>query len=233
MLICVVCDKSLDHQDHAVIPIDEVPLHCKEQIHDQLKDLKQKNEMLLGFKAMGVAKNQQFQWEMGTLPVFMVVIKHFHTEIRFLQKTLNSEMEKTGATFQQSLQFLDEQKQLLLTQWQTLQAAAANRQAEETVKLSEAIAQLDGLITEAEGRSEPPSTEFLQVVKRSFSRFKKRKFQESVTMSSELEEKMNSLMRKNAIAAVTLQTIEGTLSSELEKGQWESPAGGVTTRSSK
>ncbi|KAJ6668210.1 hypothetical protein lerEdw1_015587 [Lerista edwardsae] len=149
--------------------------------------MKQEKEMLLGFKALGAARSQQFQ------------------------KTIDSEMQKTGATFQQSLQFLDEQRQLLLTQWQTLQAAAANRQAEETVKLSEAIAQLDGLITEAEGR------------------FKKRKFQELMELPSELEETMNSLSRKNTIAAVTLQKIEGTLSSQLEKGQWESPAGGDTT----
>ncbi|KAL8212902.1 UNVERIFIED_CONTAM: hypothetical protein K2H54_059504 [Gekko kuhli] len=285
MLICVVCDKSKEHQNHAVLPLEEaaqdyqklakkpaggwgkaamkemvqdvgrefmlqvvldailysreVELYILEQhpvsnrghkyhpvalrppamvavvlvafanvcasvgwkqIQDQLTYLRQDKEQLLAFKAIGATNHKES-----------------------LRK-ITSEMQKAESIFEQAHEFLSEQKQFLLAQWESLKTAAEKQQQEHTNKLSEKISCLDSLITEAEGRCRRPTTDFLQDVKSTLVRLKKRKFQDSMETSSELEESLNSLIRKNVVVKEILQKIKDTLPSEVEKGQTKSPA---------
>ncbi|XP_054832429.1 uncharacterized protein LOC129327701 [Eublepharis macularius] len=199
-LICVVCDKSKEHQNHVVLPLEEAAQDYQKQIQEQLKYMRQEKEQLLAFKAIGTAKNKE-SW-----------IK------------IKSEMQKAESVFQQAHEFLNEQKQFLLAQWESLESAAEKRNKELTSKLSENVSCLDSLITEAEGRSQRPAAEFLQNVKSTLTRCKKRKFQELIETSSELEESIDSLIRKNVVIEEILQKIKDTLPSYVEKDQWKSSA---------
>ncbi|XP_015283465.1 PREDICTED: zinc finger protein RFP-like [Gekko japonicus] len=200
MLICVVCDKSKEHQNHAVLPLEEAAQDYQKQIQDQLKCLWHDKEQLLAFKAIGSANHKES-----------------------LRK-ITSEMQKAESVFEQAHEFLSEQKQFLLAQWESLKTAAEKQQQEHTNKLSENISCLDSLIIEAEGRCQRPTNEFLQDVKSTLVRLKKRKFQDSMETSSGLEESLNSLIRKNVVVKEILQKIKDTLPSEVEKGRTKSPA---------
>ncbi|XP_060094755.1 uncharacterized protein LOC132571979 [Heteronotia binoei] len=199
-LICVVCDKSKEHQNHIVLPLEEATQDYQKQIQKQLKSLKQDKDQLLIFKAIGIGKNKES-----------------------LSK-IKSEMQKAESIFEQAHELLSKQKQILLAQWESLKTAAEKEQQEHTNKLSENISCLDSLITEVEERCRRPTTEFLQDIKSTLVRLKKRKFQDLIETSSELEESLNSLIRKNVVVKDTLRKIKDTLPSEVEKGQQKSPA---------
>lgn len=72
-------------------------------------------------------------------------------------------MQKAESIFEQAHQFLNEQKQFLLAQWESLKTAAEKQQQEHNNKLLEKISCLDSLIIEVEGRRRRPTAEFLQV----------------------------------------------------------------------
>ncbi|XP_062977729.1 E3 ubiquitin-protein ligase TRIM7-like [Elgaria multicarinata webbii] len=193
--ICVVCDKSKEHQGHMVLPMEEATQDYMEKMQVQMKTVKQEKEKLLGFIAMGATRRKESL------------------------KTINSEMKKMASAFKQAHQFLDEQLQLLQVQWTSLQAAVEKGQEEHATRLSEDISQLDSLIAEAERRWQQPETKFLQEVNFTLTRVKKRKFHESVEIFPELEERLDSLIRQNVAIAQSLQKFEDTLPSELENCQ--------------
>ncbi|XP_053155186.1 zinc finger protein RFP-like isoform X3 [Hemicordylus capensis] len=206
--ICVVCDKSKEHQDHMVLPMEEAAQDYKKQIQDQLQHMKQQKETLLGFRDMDAARSKESV------------------------ETIIFEIQKTTSAFKHIQQLLTQQKHLLLAEWKSLQMTTVKRQEEHTSKFSEDVAHLDSLIAEAEERCQQPPTEFLQDVKSTLTRFKKRKFEGSMKTSSELEQSLDSLIRKNIAVAETLQKCEDTLS-EIDRGQWESLVDSGTATSSK
>ncbi|XP_077180794.1 zinc finger protein RFP-like isoform X4 [Paroedura picta] len=199
-LICVVCDRSKEHRNHVVLPLEEAAQDYKKQIQDQLKPLRQKKDQLLAFKAISATKNKES-----------------------LAK-IKSEVQKAESVFEQAHELLHEQKQFLLAQWESLRIEAEKQHQEYTSKLLEEMSCLDSLIIEAERGCRRPATEFLQDVKSTLVRFKKRKFPDSIETASGLEESLNSLIRKNAVVEEMLWKIRDTLPSEADKGQQKSPA---------
>ncbi|XP_077180792.1 uncharacterized protein LOC143831585 isoform X2 [Paroedura picta] len=165
----------------------------KKQIQDQLKPLRQKKDQLLAFKAISATKNKES-----------------------LAK-IKSEVQKAESVFEQAHELLHEQKQFLLAQWESLRIEAEKQHQEYTSKLLEEMSCLDSLIIEAERGCRRPATEFLQDVKSTLVRFKKRKFPDSIETASGLEESLNSLIRKNAVVEEMLWKIRDTLPSEADK----------------
>nr|XP_060639349.1 E3 ubiquitin-protein ligase TRIM17 [Anolis sagrei ordinatus] len=49
--ICVVCDRSKEHENHKVIPLDEASKEYKDQIWNYLETLKKEREKILAYKA--------------------------------------------------------------------------------------------------------------------------------------------------------------------------------------
>lgn len=86
------------------------------------------------------------------------------THVPLLECIAEYKMQKMSLAFQQIYQFVEEQRQLLLDQWKSLQTAVKEREVR-TATISEEISCLDSLITVAEERWPTPELEFLQVRK--------------------------------------------------------------------
>ncbi|ETE62715.1 Zinc finger protein RFP, partial [Ophiophagus hannah] len=143
MAICVVCDKSEEHKDHTVFPVEQ-------EFQDQLIFLKKKREKLLKFQAMNAVRNTE------------------------ALNTIDAGIQKTSLAFKQIFQSLEEQKQLLLAQWHSLQTAVKEQEVHNAT-ISEEISGLDSLITMAEEGWPTLELEFLQKEDSSSPIAKKRK----------------------------------------------------------
>ncbi|XP_067321702.1 zinc finger protein RFP-like [Anolis sagrei] len=57
-LICLVCDRSKEHENHKVIPLDEASKEYKDQIWNFLETLKKEREKILAYKADTAQESQ-------------------------------------------------------------------------------------------------------------------------------------------------------------------------------
>ncbi|KAM9123649.1 zinc finger protein RFP-like [Pangshura tecta] len=192
--ICVVCDRSRAHRAHTVVPTEEAAQVYKEKVQAHLETLREEREKLLGFKVIGEGKT----WE-------------------YLIQT-QAERQKIVSEFQQLRQFLEEQEQLLLAQLEKLDRKAVKIQNDNASKLSEEISHLSELISELEGKSQKPASEFLQDFKSTMSGCEVGKFQQPVEISLELEKRLSDLSQENIVLMETLRKFKDTLLSEPETG---------------
>uniref|UniRef100_A0A8C4VVZ1 RING-type E3 ubiquitin transferase n=1 Tax=Gopherus evgoodei TaxID=1825980 RepID=A0A8C4VVZ1_9SAUR len=193
--VCVVCERASQHRSHTVLLIEEAAQKYKEKIQAHLKTLKEEREKLLGLKATGEGKSQEYL------------------------KQTQTERQKIVSEFQQLRQFLEEQERLLLAQLEKLDKEILRIQKENVTKLSGQISHLSELIHELEGKCQKPASEFLQDVRITLSRCGKGKFQQPVEISLELEERLSVLSHKNVALLETLRQFKDTLPSELEPGR--------------
>ncbi|XP_029140413.1 uncharacterized protein LOC107289621 isoform X2 [Protobothrops mucrosquamatus] len=128
--------------------------------------------------------------------------------------TISGEMQKMSLAFQRIYQFLEEQKQLLLDQWKSLQTAVKEQEVR-TATISEEISCLDSLITMAEGRGPTVELEFLQ--KMQAASMRQTKCQELDGLLPEVEKGLANQTRQNEVVTHTLREFEATLSSELQR----------------
>ncbi|XP_042310985.1 zinc finger protein RFP-like isoform X2 [Sceloporus undulatus] len=208
--ICVVCDRSKKHQGHMVLPIEEATQDYNKKIQDLVESLKMEKERVLELKAMRAARNKQSL------------------------ETITSEMQRMACVFKQAHQFLEEQKQLLLEQWESLQVAAEEQRESDATCLSEDIACLDSFIEKAEGRWWQPESTFLQEMKMTLKRSKKRTFPEPIGIFSQLQDRLDSLTLQNTAIAKRMKKFKDSLSSEVTKSNLDFPviAGTATDASS-
>uniref|UniRef100_K7F222 Uncharacterized protein n=1 Tax=Pelodiscus sinensis TaxID=13735 RepID=K7F222_PELSI len=141
-LICVVCDRSWAHRAHMVLPIVKAAQEYKGKIQAHLKTLREEREKLLGWKATGERRSQEYL------------------------KETQAERQKIVAEFQQ--QFLEEQERLLLAQL-SLDEETGRLQTDADGKLSVQISRLSELIGELEGKCQKPASEFLQDMRSTLS----------------------------------------------------------------
>uniref|UniRef100_A0A8C8SDB8 Zinc finger protein RFP-like n=1 Tax=Pelusios castaneus TaxID=367368 RepID=A0A8C8SDB8_9SAUR len=144
--ICVVCDKSKEHRNHTVIPVEEATEEFKEKIQAHLKTLREKRETLLECK---VSREKRSQENL---------------------RTIQTERHKTVSEFLQLRQFLEEQEQLLLAKLEKLEKEMVKIQTENITKLSAESSHLSELISEVEGKCQKPDSEFLQDVRSTLCR---------------------------------------------------------------
>ncbi|XP_044840086.1 zinc finger protein RFP-like [Mauremys mutica] len=195
--ICVVCDRSRAHRAHTVVPIQEAAQEYKQKIQTQLKTLRAEREKLLGLKVTGEGKSQEYL------------------------KQTQTERQKIMSEFQQLGQFLKEQERRLLAQLEKLDEEIVRIQNENVSKLSEQISHLRELISELEGKCQKPASEFLQDVRSTLSRCKKRKLQQPEEISPELEEQVSGFSQKTIALLEALRKFKDTLPSALERKRGE------------
>ncbi|XP_061469465.1 uncharacterized protein LOC133378867 [Rhineura floridana] len=136
--ICVVCDRSKEHKDHEVIPLEEASQEYKDQISGCLDNLRQDRERILTFKADTEKENQD------------------------LLKQTESEREKMMAEFRRLHQFLEVQEQLLLAEMEEVEKEIAKERDEHLARLSEELSSLESVIQEMEDKRQQPASELLQ-----------------------------------------------------------------------
>ncbi|XP_044839260.1 E3 ubiquitin-protein ligase TRIM39-like [Mauremys mutica] len=190
--ICLVCHLSRAHRDHTVVPLEEAAQEYKERIQAHLKTLREEREKLLGLKATGEAKSQEYL------------------------KQTQTERQKIVSEFQRLRQFLEEQERLLLAQLEKLDEEIVRIQNENVSKLSEQISHLSELISEMEGKCHLLASEFLQDIKSTLSRSAKGKFQQPEEISPKLELRLSDFSQKTVALMETLRNFKATLPSALE-----------------
>uniref|UniRef100_A0A8C0G114 RING-type E3 ubiquitin transferase n=1 Tax=Chelonoidis abingdonii TaxID=106734 RepID=A0A8C0G114_CHEAB len=183
--VCVVCERSSQHRSHTVLLIEEAAQNYKEKIQAHLKTLKEEREKLLGLKATGEGKSQEYL------------------------KQTQTERQKIVSEFQQLRQFLEEQERLLLAQLEKLDEEILRIQKENVTKLSGEISHLSELIHELEGKCQKPASEFLQVrlsLKHPRSMCRDRRAPESCPLESK---RLRVLSHKNVALLETLKQFKG------------------------
>ncbi|XP_078242237.1 E3 ubiquitin-protein ligase TRIM7-like [Pogona vitticeps] len=139
-LICLVCDRSKEHRDHQVVPVEEAAQEYQELITNRLELLKKERAGIVTYKEETV------------------------NESKHLLKQTKAEMEKMKAEFKKLRQFLEEQEKLLMVQMEEVEKEIARKRDEHLARLSEELSSLGGLIQEMEQKHQRPPGELLQDV---------------------------------------------------------------------
>uniref|UniRef100_A0A8C8VKY4 RING-type E3 ubiquitin transferase n=1 Tax=Pelusios castaneus TaxID=367368 RepID=A0A8C8VKY4_9SAUR len=188
--ICVVCDRSQEHRNHAVVPIEEAAQEYKKKIQTRLMDLKKERKKLQGIKVMAIKRS----WE------------HL--------KQIEVERQKIVSEFERLCQFLKEQEQLLLARLAELEDIV--KLQGENGKLSEEISRLSEQISETERKCQEPASQFLKDIRSTLSRFEEGKFQQQVEDSSELKRRLSDFCQKNIAVKVTMKKLKANVTLDPE-----------------
>ncbi|KAL8213091.1 UNVERIFIED_CONTAM: hypothetical protein K2H54_060702 [Gekko kuhli] len=140
--ICVVCDRSMEHQNHRVLPMEEAYLEYKKEIQSQLQSLEQERQKLQEQK---VADDQRSQ--------------------KFLTQ-LQAEKKKTKLH-----NYLEKEEHLRLSLLEEMEKAMVKRDEENYSRFSKEVSHLSCLITEMEQKLQQSENEFLQDPKTVQSRY--------------------------------------------------------------
>ncbi|XP_061469464.1 zinc finger protein RFP-like [Rhineura floridana] len=136
--ICLVCEKSKEHENHKVIPLEEASQAYKNGVSSCLDNLRKKTEKILTFKADTEKESQN------------------------LLGQIDAERGKTVAEFRWLRQFLEEQEKLLLAQMEEVAKEIARKRDEHLARLSEDLSCLESTIQEMEDKHWKPASELLQ-----------------------------------------------------------------------
>ncbi|KAJ7303400.1 hypothetical protein JRQ81_012386 [Phrynocephalus forsythii] len=139
--ICVVCDRSKEHRDHDVVPLEEAAQDYKDIIYIRLELLEQERAQFLACKAGAAEESQE------------------------LLKQTKAEMEKTKEMFRELSSFLNEQEKLRLAQLGEVEKEIARKRDEYLGRLSEELSSLGGLIQEMEEKCQQPPSELVQDIR--------------------------------------------------------------------
>ncbi|XP_075768586.1 zinc finger protein RFP-like [Pelodiscus sinensis] len=137
----------------------------------------------------------------------------------FIQKQTQDERAKIVAEFQQLQQFLEEQERLLLDQLEQLDEETGRLQTDTVGKLSAQISHLRERIGELEGTCQKPASEFVQDVRRTFSRCETGLFQPPEEISPELDERVRGISQQTTALLEMLRQFTDTLPSALDRAR--------------
>ncbi|XP_077187162.1 E3 ubiquitin-protein ligase TRIM7-like [Paroedura picta] len=147
--ICVVCDRSMGHQDHRVLPMEEAFLEHKKEIQAQLRYLMSERERFKRDRKVKTLSNQRFLMQ------------------------LESEKQKTKSAFQKMRDFLERQERHRLSQLEKMKREVEKANKENHARFLKEISDLSRLITELERKSQQPETAFVQDPKTTLSSHEK------------------------------------------------------------
>ncbi|XP_042310487.1 zinc finger protein RFP-like [Sceloporus undulatus] len=162
--ICLICDRSKQHQEHQVVPIVEAGQEYKDQIHNYLKNLKKERQQILAYKA------------------------DTQNESQFLLKQIKAERGKTKTVFRQLYQFLEEHEKFLLAKMEEVEKEIMTKRDEHLAKLSGELLSLQSLIQDMEENSQQLTSEIFQDIGRILRRCHRReKFEKTVVFPPTLK----------------------------------------------
>ncbi|XP_063148875.1 E3 ubiquitin-protein ligase TRIM17-like [Candoia aspera] len=88
MAICMVCDKSREHKDHMMFPVEEAILEYEQEFQDQLVSLKKEKEKLLTFQAVNSARSEE---------ALLVYLQNYRKNLMSFQQILKK--KQSGSKF--------------------------------------------------------------------------------------------------------------------------------------
>ncbi|XP_066471694.1 zinc finger protein RFP-like [Tiliqua scincoides] len=190
--ICVVCDRSKEHQAHHVVPLEEAAQEVQDEISRSLEVLRKERENILVYKA----ENEK--------------------ESRELLKQMEAEREKTVATLRQVRQFLEEQEKLLLTRTEEVEKEIVRRRDEHLARLSRELSSLDYLIQEMEKKQQQSASELLQNIRTILERGQKESFDNPVAFPASLKWKIYDFCEINSFLETLMKQFRDFLVSDLQ-----------------
>nr|XP_034962964.1 E3 ubiquitin-protein ligase TRIM7-like [Zootoca vivipara] len=191
--ICVVCDRSKEHREHRVCPMEEASQEYQEQIKARLETLKDEREKLVEQKLAEELRRQE------------------------CVAGLEMEKQKIRIAFEMMQEFLEEKLNLWLGQLEDVEKEMGRWQEENLSKLSEEISQLSEWIVELEERSLQPASEFLQDIRSALSRNEKNSVGHVTDLSSKMEEALKFASQKNSALEEALESSRDSLKQALNK----------------
>ncbi|XP_067418519.1 zinc finger protein RFP-like [Emydura macquarii macquarii] len=186
-LICVVCDRSKEHRTHTVVPIEEAAQEYKVQIQSHVGILKKERAAILAFQSSGEITNQE------------------------LLKEVDTERQKVASEFKQLRLFLEEQERRRLCRLGELAKEIVKRRDENATKYSKVLSCLSELVCEMEGKCQQPTSEFLQDIRTTVSRWRKGKFQKPTAVSPDWRRRIKELSQETTLLQVALKKFKETL----------------------
>nr|XP_028575661.1 zinc finger protein RFP-like isoform X2 [Podarcis muralis] len=185
--ICVVCDKSKEHRDHRVIPIEEVTQQA------ELKCLEKEREILADRKLAEELRSKECLTE------------------------LEMEKQRVVSAFERMYNFLEEMELLRLAKLEGLKKEVEVIQKENLTRLTEEISHLSNLITEVERNCQQPENEFPQDIKKVLSRYEKGQVRQMVDLSPGLEEKFRIYSQTNSALEEAMEKYKESLEEAVNK----------------
>ncbi|XP_062825384.1 uncharacterized protein LOC100560312 [Anolis carolinensis] len=180
--ICVVCDRSKEHRNHAVIPMVEAAQDYKELMIIRQDDLEKKKENILLYKT----KTEK--------------------EVQDLLKQKKAEMKETLEEITQLRLILEKQEKHLRAQMEELEKQITRERDERSVLFSEEVSSLESLIQEMKEKSQQPPAELLQDVKSLMLRFEeKQTFEKPVAFPPKLKWKIWEFCDLNSFVTAAMK----------------------------
>ncbi|XP_072844835.2 zinc finger protein RFP isoform X1 [Pogona vitticeps] len=195
-LICVVCDRSKEHRDHDVVPLEEAAEDYKGPLCHCLQLLEAERAKILAYKADTEEKSQE------------------------LLDLTKAQINKTKEHFRELISFLNEQEKLLLAQLEEVEKEIVKKREERLARLSEELSSLGGLIREMEEKCQQPPEELLQDIRNVLQRHEKREtLLNPVAFPPELKLKIWDVCDRNIILAEMIGRFRDALlpKSQLQK----------------
>ncbi|XP_053154333.1 zinc finger protein RFP-like isoform X2 [Hemicordylus capensis] len=185
--ICVVCDRSKQHREHAVVPVEEAAQEYQEKIQAQLQTLKKKRDKAVDQKMAEEQKSQKYLTELAV------------------------EKQKINFAFENMQKFLEGKQRFLLARLGDLETEIKRRQEESVTRFSAELSILGNLIKEMEEKYQDPTSEFLQDIRNTLSRCQKGQVKQKIDSSSNLEERLRSYSSRNSIFDKALERSKASL----------------------
>nr|XP_056700530.1 E3 ubiquitin-protein ligase TRIM39-like [Euleptes europaea] len=138
--ICVVCDRSKEHRDHSVLPLEEAAQEYQVQICSCLENLRTEREKILAYKTETEKESED------------------------LLKQTEAEKQKMVAGFSALWQFLKKQENSLLAQMKGVEEEIVKNRDKHLASISEELSSLDDIIQELEEKCQQTASELLQDV---------------------------------------------------------------------
>ncbi|KAF7234837.1 Zinc finger protein RFP [Varanus komodoensis] len=164
--ICLVCDRSEEHEGHQVVPLEEASQEYQDLLYRHLESLRKERGSILACKA-------EAEWEKQKLLEQMM-----------------AEREDMVAQFRRLHQFLEEQEKRHLAQVDELQEEIARKAEDHLAWLSKELSSLEGIMREVEEKSQQLAAELLQDVRSTLQRCEKEPFENPVAFPPELKERI-------------------------------------------
>ncbi|XP_061475694.1 E3 ubiquitin-protein ligase TRIM7-like [Rhineura floridana] len=153
--ICLVCDKSKEHENHKVIPREEAFQEYKELICDCLEILRKRREIIMADEANSEKESHQL-----------------------LVRINKTERQKAVDAFRRLRQFIEEQEKRLLKEIEEVEKEIARTRKKHLGRVCRELSSLESIIQEMEEKRQQPAGELLQDVKCTLQRYEKSKTSE-------------------------------------------------------
>ncbi|XP_054834152.1 zinc finger protein RFP-like [Eublepharis macularius] len=189
--ICVVCDRSMEHRNHSVLPMEEAFLEYKKEIQAQLESLKQEREKLWKQKVVEDRRSQ----------IFLARVE--------------AEKRKTKSAFQRIHSFLEQQERLRLLPLEELEGEVEKKNKGNLSRFTEEISDLNCLITEMEGKLQQPENKFVQSPKTILSRHEKKPKRQRLELPPVLEQALRLYSQQTPGLQKALEKCEESLNEKM------------------